>query len=90
MVPKMDQRVKVRIGNRKVMEMKQGSLETKMGQGEVRIGVLVWGYTECNTVPLDIVGSCISELEPQKRDVRQWEEQRSGVFWTRVSLGQRG
>ena len=30
------------------MEMKQGSLETKMGQGEVRIGVPVWGYTECN------------------------------------------
>ena len=30
-VLKMDQRVKVRIGNRKVIEMKQGSLETKMG-----------------------------------------------------------
>ena len=29
-VPKMDQRVKVRIENKKVMEMKQGSLETKM------------------------------------------------------------
>ena len=38
----MDQRVKVRIGNRKVME-------TKMGRGEVMIRVLVWGYTECNT-----------------------------------------
>ena len=42
----MDQRVKVRMGNRKVMEMKQGSLETKMGQGEIRIGVLVQGYME--------------------------------------------
>ena len=30
------------------MEMKQASLETKMGQGEVRIGVLVQGHTECN------------------------------------------
>ena len=30
-VPKTDQRVKVRIGNRKVMEMKQGSLKTKIG-----------------------------------------------------------
>ena len=30
-VPKMDQRVKVRMGNRKVMDTKQGSLETKMG-----------------------------------------------------------
>ena len=27
----MGQRVKVRIGNRKVMEMKQGSLETRNG-----------------------------------------------------------
>ena len=48
----MDQRVKVRIGNRKVMETKQGSLETKMGRGEIRIGVLVRGYTECNTLTL--------------------------------------
>ena len=46
----MDQRVKVRIGNREVIEMKQGSLEMKMGRGEVRIGVLVWGCTECNTI----------------------------------------
>ena len=30
-VLKIDQRVKVRIGNRKVMEMKQGYLEMKMG-----------------------------------------------------------
>ena len=43
-----DQRVKVRMGNRKVMEMKQGSLETKMGQGEIRIRVLIQGYTGCN------------------------------------------
>ena len=34
--------------NRKVMDMKQGSLETKMGRGEIRIGVLVQGYTEYN------------------------------------------
>ena len=45
----MDKRVKVRIGTRKVIETKQGSLETKIEQGEIRIGVLVWGYTECNT-----------------------------------------
>ena len=38
----MDQRVEVRIGNRKVMEMKQESLGTKMGQGEVKVGVPVW------------------------------------------------
>ena len=44
----MDQRAKVRVGNRKVMDMKQGSLKTKMGQGEIRIGVPVKGYTECN------------------------------------------
>ena len=37
------------MGNRKVMEMKQGSLETKMGQGEIRIGVPVQGYIECKT-----------------------------------------
>ena len=47
----MDQRVKVRIRNRKEMDMKQGSLEMKMGQGEIRIGVPVWGYTECNSIP---------------------------------------
>ena len=40
--------VKVRMGNRKVMDTKQGSLGMKMGQGGIRIGVLVWGYTECN------------------------------------------
>ena len=44
-----DQRVKVRIGNGKVMEMKQGSLEMKMGQWEVKIRVLVRGCTECNS-----------------------------------------
>ena len=38
----MDQRVKVRIGNRKVIEMKRGSLETRMGRWEVRVGILVW------------------------------------------------
>ena len=48
-VPNMDQRVEVRIGNRKVMELKQGSLETEMGREEVRVGVLVWGCTECNS-----------------------------------------
>ena len=47
-VPRMDQRVKVRIGNRKVIEMKQGSLEMRMGRGEVKVRVLVWGCTECN------------------------------------------
>ena len=47
-VPRMDQRVKVRMGNRKVTDMKQGSLGTNMRQGEVRIGVLVQGYIECN------------------------------------------
>ena len=31
----MDQRVKVRIGKRKVIELKQGSLEMKMEQGDV-------------------------------------------------------
>ena len=40
-VLKMDQRVKVRIGDRKVIEMKQGSLETRMGRGEVKVGVPV-------------------------------------------------
>ena len=35
-VPKMDKRVKVRIGNRKVIETKRGSLGMKMGRGEVR------------------------------------------------------
>ena len=45
----MDQRVKVRIGNRKVIETKQGSLEMRMGQGEVKVGVPVWGCTEYNT-----------------------------------------
>ena len=34
------------------MDTKQGSLETKMGQGKVRIGVPIWGYTECNKIPL--------------------------------------
>ena len=47
-VPRTDHRVKVRTGNKKVMEMKQGSLETKMGRGEIRIRVLVQGYMECN------------------------------------------
>ena len=28
--------------------MKQGSLETRMGQGEVKVGVPVQGCTECN------------------------------------------
>ena len=51
-VPKMDQRVMVRIGNRKVIEMKQGSLETIMERGEVKVGVLVWGCTECNSISL--------------------------------------
>ena len=45
----MDQRVKVRMGNRKVMEMKQESFGNKMGYREIRIGVPVWGYTECNS-----------------------------------------
>ena len=45
----MDQRVKVRIGNIKVIETKQGSLEMRMGQGEIKVGVLVWGCTGCNT-----------------------------------------
>ena len=30
------------------METKQGSLETKMGRGEVKVRVPVWGCTECN------------------------------------------
>ena len=37
----MDQRVKVRIENRKVMDMKQGSLKMKMGGWGEMIGVLV-------------------------------------------------
>ena len=49
---KMDQRVKVRIGNRKVIEMKQGSLEMRIRQGEVKVGVSVWGCTECNSISL--------------------------------------
>ena len=48
-VPKIDQKGKVRIGNTKVIEMKQGSLETRMGQREVKVGVSVWGCTECNS-----------------------------------------
>ena len=50
------------------------------------------GFSLC-AVPLDIVGSCISEfteLEPQKGGVRQVGEQRSSVFWTGVGRGQRG
>ena len=49
-VLRTDQKFKVRIGNRKVMKTKQGSLETKMGWGEIRIRVPVQGYTECNTL----------------------------------------
>ena len=45
---KMDQRVKVRIGNRKVIETKQGFLEMRMGWGEVRVRVPVQGWIECN------------------------------------------
>ena len=45
----MDQEVKV-IGNRKVTETKQGSLKTRVGQGEVKVAVLVQGCTECNTI----------------------------------------
>ena len=45
----MDQRVKFRMGNRKVIEMKQRFLEMKMRRGEVKVGVLVRGCTECNT-----------------------------------------
>ena len=33
----MDQRVKVRTENRKVIEMKRGSLEARMGRGEIKI-----------------------------------------------------
>ena len=47
----MDQRGKVRIGTEKVIEMKQGSLEMRMGCRVVKVGVLVWGCTECNTTP---------------------------------------
>ena len=57
----MDQRV--RIGNRKVIETKQGSLRTRMGQGEVRVGVLVRGCTECNKEQIPkIVISPIQQL----------------------------
>ena len=51
-VPRMESRVKVRMENRKVMDTNQGSLETKMGRGQIRIGVPVWGYTECNSISL--------------------------------------
>ena len=36
------------MGNRKVMDMKQGSLGMNMGEGEIGIRVPVWGYMECN------------------------------------------
>ena len=48
-VPNTDQRVKVRIGTEKVIEMKQGSLGTRMGRGVVKARIPVWGCTECNT-----------------------------------------
>ena len=52
--------VKVRIGNRKVIETKQGSLEMRMGQGKVKVRVPVWGCTECDTqVPLDKISNKI-------------------------------
>ena len=48
----MDQRGKVRIGNRKVIETKQGSWETRMGQGEIKVGVPVQGCIGCNSMSL--------------------------------------
>ena len=51
----MDQRVKVRIGNRKVIETKQGSLEMRMGRGEVKVRVPVWGCIECNSMTISII-----------------------------------
>ena len=51
---KLDQRGKVIIGNRRVIEMKQGSLEMGMGWGEVKVEVLVWGCTECNKHPMKL------------------------------------
>ena len=35
-VPKWVKGLRLELGNRKVIEMKQGSLETRMGRGEVR------------------------------------------------------
>ena len=68
-VPNTDQRVKVRIRNRKVMEMKHGSLEAKMGRGEVRVGVLVQGCTECNKLPnqyaINVRDNCLDCFKPK-------------------------
>ena len=44
----MDQRVKIRMENRKVMDMKQGSWKQTWDKGETGIGVLVQGCIECN------------------------------------------
>ena len=60
----MDQRVKVRIGNRKVMDTKQGSLEMKMGQGsEFRYGVTQSVTLTSNSITLLILFSTDSILE---------------------------
>ena len=47
---KTDQRAEIRTRNRNVIEMKQGFLEMRMGQGGSEVGVLVWGCTECNII----------------------------------------
>ena len=40
--------VKLELGTEEVIEMKQGSWKQEWGEGEVKVGVLVWGCTECN------------------------------------------
>ena len=39
---------KIRTRNRNVIEMKQGFLDTRIGQGGSKLGVPVQGCTECN------------------------------------------
>ena len=53
-VLRMDQRVKVRIENRKVIDTKQWSWKQKWDKGGTGIGVLVQGCKECNSLTLVI------------------------------------
>ena len=78
--PRTDQRVKVRMGNRKVMNTKQGSLEMNMGWGEIRIRVPVQGYTECNIAVLrgaEVIGGVVKRLFKVL----------GGVEWLKVQVG---
>ena len=47
-VPKWIKGVKLELGTEKVIEMKQGSFRNENGTRGSKVGVLVWGCTECN------------------------------------------